>query len=189
MTTTLSKAEQLAALYALYNQCTACPLGTAGRKQVVFGKGNPESSVVIIGEAPGSQEDEQGKPFVGRSGQLLTRTLASIGVHVEDVYITNIAKCRPPNNRPPTEFESTTCGTLLLKRQLDIMQPKIICTLGATAFYYFCGNLQTITKARGQIFKVKDFLLLPTYHPAYLLRNNSMLPIFQKDLQTVFTYI
>lgn len=180
------KKQQLEKLYNLFNNCTQCPLGALGRTQVVFGTGNPESKVIIIGEGPGAQEDLQGEPFVGRSGQLLTTALKQLGIEREDIYITNIVKCRPPENRAPLPTETLTCTNLLLKKQLSIIQPEIICTLGATAFTYFCGTSSSISKARGTFFSVKNYTVLPTYHPAYLLRNPKMLPIFIADLQKVF---
>jgi len=182
-----TKKQQLDHLYSLFNNCTNCPLGSLGRINVVFGSGNPDSKIVIIGEGPGAQEDLQGKPFVGRSGQLLTKVLEHCGARREDVYITNIVKCRPPLNRAPAPIEVMTCTNLLLKKQLSIIKPDIICTLGATAFTYFCGTERTISQSRGKVFTVKEYNILPTYHPAYLLRNPKMLPIFISDLEKVFS--
>lgn len=181
-----TKKQQLEHLYNLFNNCTQCPLGSLGRKNVVFGSGNPESKIVFVGEAPGAQEDAQGKPFVGRSGQLLTKALQCCGINREDIYITNIVKCGPPLNRTPTRNEIMTCTDLLLKKQLSIIKPELICTLGTTAFNYFCGTSHTISQSRGKIFTTNEFHVLPTYHPAYLLRNPKMLPIFVDDLKKVF---
>lgn len=181
-----TKKQQLEELYNLFNNCTQCPLGSLGRENIVFGAGNPDSKIVFIGEGPGAQEDLQGKPFVGRSGQLLTKVLELCGTRREDIYITNIVKCRPPLNRAPAPIEVTTCTNLLLKKQLSIIKPDIICTLGATAFTFFCGNSETISQSRGKIFTFKEYNILPTYHPAYLLRNPKMLPIFISDLEKVF---
>lgn len=182
----ISKKQQLEQLYKLFNNCTKCPLGTLGRQNIVFGTGNPDSPVVLIGEGPGAKEDLEAKPFIGRSGQLLTKVLEQCGLSRDDIYITNIVKCRPPLNRAPTQLEAMTCTNLLLNKQLSIINPQVICTLGATAFTYFCGTGQTISESRGKIFKAKEYNVLPTYHPAYVLRNPKMLPIFASDLKKVF---
>ena len=182
-----TKKQQLEQLYSLFNNCTRCPLGSLGRTNVVFGSGNPDSKIVFVGEGPGAQEDQQGKPFVGKSGQLLTKVLEHCDINREDIYITNIVKCRPPLNRAPIPLEIMTCTNLLLKKQLSIIQPDIICTLGATAFTYFCGTSRTISQSRGNIFVVKEYNVLPTYHPAYLLRNPKMLPIFVSDIKKLFS--
>src|SRR5205823_4093975 len=124
-------------LYKPYKKCLQCPLGTLGRTNVVFGEGNSDADLMLIGEAPGRYEDEQSKPFVGRSGKLLNRTLELVGLKRNDVFITNIVKCRPPNNRKPLPLESTTCKNILLFNQIKIIRPHIICTLGASALQGF----------------------------------------------------
>src|SRR5579872_2582777 len=127
------KQQLLDQLYAPYRNCTMCPLGTLGRTNVVFGEGNPDADLLFIGEGPGAAEDAQGRPFVGRSGKLLTKTLEGLGIKREDVFITNIVKCRPPENRAPTPVEAGICTNLFLYNQIKIIRPKVICVLGATA--------------------------------------------------------
>lgn len=179
------KQSLLDALYAPYKNCTMCPLGTLGRTNVVFGEGNPDADILFIGEGPGASEDEQGRPFVGRSGKLLTKTLEGLGVQRADVFITNIVKCRPPNNRPPTPQEATTCTSLFLFNQLKIIRPSIICALGSTALKSLFGQEIKISKVRGTIMRWDDYPLIPTYHPAYILRNASELKTFVQDLALV----
>lgn len=179
------KQQLLDALYQPYKKCVACPLGTLGRTNVVFGEGNPDADLMFIGEAPGQEEDKQGRPFVGRSGQLLNRVLDLVGLSRDDVFITNIVKCRPPNNRKPTPEESMTCKKLLLKKQIQIIRPQVICTLGAAAIQGLIDqyNLK-ITKIRGTEYTYEDTRVLPTYHPAYILRNPKELQTLIKDIQT-----
>ena len=172
----------LETLYAPYHQCQACPLGSLGRTHVVFGQGNPNASLMFIGEAPGRDEDLQGQPFVGRSGQLLNRVLEAIEIKRENVFITNIVKCRPPNNRQPLANEMDNCKKILLNHQIKIIQPKVICTLGASALSGLTNNPCKITQIRGQKLLYNDILLIPTYHPAYILRNPKELLQFAKDL-------
>ncbi|MGE0206453.1 MAG: uracil-DNA glycosylase [Candidatus Babeliales bacterium] len=173
-------------LYAPYKQCTACPLGTLGRTHVVFGEGNPDAKVVIIGEGPGQKEDELNKPFVGRSGQLLNRTLEHIGIQRSDIFITNVVKCRPPGNRAPTLQEATTCKNLLLFKQLKIIRPQFICTLGASALESLLDQKVKMTQMRGKFSSWNTIKLFPTFHPAYILRNPRELPTFIHDLKTLF---
>ncbi len=186
---TLSKQDQLNALYDQYRACTACPLGFAGRTQVVFGRGNPEASLVIIGEGPGRDEDLQGKPFVGRSGKLLNLVLEQNGIGQDQIYITNIVKCRPPENRAPFPIESATCKNLLLFKQLQIIKPAIICTLGSVAIRELLERPVAITKERGQLLKINNTFIVPTYHPAYILRNNSQLENFFLDIKKVAEFL
>lgn len=179
----MTKQQQLDALYAPYKKCTQCPLGNLGRINVVFGSGNPDARLMFIGEAPGKEEDIQNNPFVGRSGQLLNRALNAANIKREDVFITNIVKCRPPKNRRPTPQESTTCKNLLLLNQIKIIQPRVICTLGSTAIQELLSmpKLQ-ITDIRGKTQKIDNITIVPTYHPAYILRNPSKLEILINDL-------
>jgi DNA polymerase len=179
----MTKQEQLNALYAPYKKCQQCPLANLGRTNVVFGSGNPDAELMFIGEGPGRDEDIQGFPFVGRSGQLLTRALNSIGIKREDVFITNIVKCRPPNNRRPTPQESATCKNLLLFNQIKIINPLVICTLGSVAIQELLAmpDLQ-ISTIRGKPRALDDTIIIPTYHPAYILRNPAMLEVLIKDL-------
>jgi uracil-DNA glycosylase family 4 len=176
------KQQQLDALYAPYMQCQQCPLATQGRTTVVFGRGNPDARMVIIGEAPGKQEDESGEPFVGRSGKLLTQLCNEIGITQADIFITNVVKCRPPQNRKPLPIEISTCKKILLHKQLDIIQPTIICTLGAVATQGILNQSLKITAHRGVPIEYNTMLVMPTYHPAYALRNPKERETLKKDL-------
>lgn len=178
------KKQLLDDLYAPYKNCTLCPLGGMGRKNVVFGRGNPDANLLFIGEGPGRDEDEQGSPFVGRSGRLLSKTLDALGIDESEVYITNIVKCRPPNNRAPLPHEASICTKLLLEKQLQIIRPEIVCTLGASALQSFLGEAISISKARGIMHHHKNLKLFPTFHPAYILRNGTKLKEFAQDIQT-----
>lgn len=165
--------EQLAELKKKYHACTQCPLATQGRTNVVFGHGNPKAELMLIGEGPGRDEDLQALPFVGRAGKLLTKIIEAMGMKREDVYISNVVKCRPPHNRAPLPSESEICKHAILFREIDIIKPKIICTLGATATQELLGKPISITKMRGTFIDFHGSLLMPTFHPAYLLRNPS----------------
>lgn len=165
------KQKLLDELYAPFNNCTQCPLGTLGRTTVVFGEGNANATLMFVGEGPGRDEDEQGRPFVGRSGRLLTRALEIAEIGRESVYITNIVKCRPPGNRTPLPNESGICKRLLLFNQIKIIRPKIICTLGACALQELTDKTYQITKIRGTPFVHDTYTIVPTLHPAYILRN------------------
>lgn len=162
----------LTALAAHCQACQRCALA-AGRTHVVVSRGNPQAPLLIIGEGPGQQEDEQGKPFVGKSGQLLDKILASVELDpARDVYICNIVKCRPPGNRVPTPDEMAACKGYLLE-QIRLVNPQIILLTGATAVKGILGLKEGITKIRGQWFEWQDRLCMPIFHPAYLLRNQS----------------
>ena len=162
----------LTALAAHCQACQRCGLA-AGRTHVVVSRGNPQASLLIIGEGPGQQEDEQGKPFVGKSGQLLDKILAAVELDpARDVYICNIVKCRPPGNRVPTPDEMAACKGYLLE-QIRLVNPQIILLTGATAVKGILGLKEGITKIRGQWFEWQDRLCMPIFHPAYLLRNQS----------------
>jgi uracil-DNA glycosylase family 4 len=150
--------------------CTRCKLCTQGRKQVVFGVGNPTAELMFVGEAPGSDEDEQGVPFVGRAGQLLTKIIEAIEMRREDVYIANVIKCRPPGNRNPEPDEVLTCEPFLFQ-QIDIVQPKVVVALGKFAAQSLLRTDTPITKLRGQVHPFRGAVLVPTFHPAYLLRS------------------
>jgi uracil-DNA glycosylase family 4 len=150
--------------------CTRCKLCTQGRKQVVFGVGNPTAELMFVGEAPGSDEDEQGVPFVGRAGQLLTKIIEAIDMRREDVYIANVIKCRPPGNRNPEPDEVLTCEPFLFQ-QIDIVQPKVVVALGKFAAQSLLRTDTPITKLRGQVHPFRGAVLVPTFHPAYLLRS------------------
>lgn len=162
----------LTALAAHCQACQRCGLG-AGRTHVVVSRGNPQAPLLIIGEGPGQQEDEQGKPFVGKSGQLLDKIMASVELDpARDVYICNIVKCRPPGNRVPTPTEVAACKGYLLE-QIRLVNPQIILLTGATAVKGILGLKEGITKIRGQWFEWEGRLCMPIFHPAYLLRNQS----------------
>jgi uracil-DNA glycosylase family 4 len=183
----LYKQKLLDALYAPYKNCTACPLASLGRKTIVFGDGNANAKLMFIGEGPGKDENIQGRPFVGRSGQLLTKILETIGLNRADVFITNVVKCRPPKNRAPLPTESTMCKSILLLKQIEIIRPKIICTLGASATQELLNKPIEITKVRGTRFKLDECTVIPTYHPAYALRNPNKLAILIQDIQQAYT--
>jgi uracil-DNA glycosylase len=168
-----SEAEALAALKDdIGADCCRCKLAGLGRTQVVFGVGNPRAELMFVGEAPGADEDIQGEPFVGRAGQLLTKIIEAIGMRREDVFIANVLKCRPPNNRNPEPDEVEQCEPFL-HRQIDIVKPKVIVALGKFAAQCLLKTNTPITRLRGQEFKYRDAILMPTYHPAYLLRTPS----------------
>lgn len=178
------KQQLLEQLYAPYQQCMQCPLGSLGRTKMVFGDGNPDARLMLIGEAPGKDEDEQGKPFVGRSGKLLTQVLEALGLNRQTIYITNIIKCRPPDNRKPTPTESSTCKNILLLNQIKIIRPKVVCTLGASSLQgLLAKDAIQITKIRGIPLTFEDTILVPTYHPAYILRNPKELKFLEQDLK------
>jgi DNA polymerase len=150
--------------------CTRCKLHTLGRTQVVFGVGNPQARLMFVGEAPGADEDEQGIPFVGRAGQLLTKIIEAIDLRREDVYIANVIKCRPPQNRNPEPDEVATCEPFLFK-QIDAIKPTVIVALGKFGAQTLLRTDDPISRLRGRVFDYRGAKLIPTFHPAYLLRN------------------
>ena len=153
-------------------ECTSCNLSET-RKNVVVGKGNESAQVVIIGEGPGEQEDNTGLPFVGRAGKMLDTALSSVDIDpLEDCYITNIVKCRPPNNRKPSAVESEACMPWL-NEQINLLKPKIIILAGSTAVQSFLGIDEPISKIRGQWIEKDNIKYMPIFHPSYLLRNPS----------------
>lgn len=172
------KAQLLAPLRERIRTCTLCPHLASSRTQTVFGVGNPDAEVMFIGEAPGADEDAQGEPFVGRAGQLLTRIIETMGFARSDVYIANILKCRPDmpkgasGNRPPTADEMQTCLPYL-REQIDIVQPKMLVALGATAVEGLLGFRGTMRELRGKWREYNGTPLMITYHPSYLLRNQT----------------
>jgi len=169
----------LASLRAQALACTKCPHLVKSRKHVVFGVGNPRAELMFVGEAPGADEDEQGEPFVGAAGQLLTKMIQTMGLRRQDVYIANVLKCRPDTpgqtsgNRKPTPQEMVTCLPWL-EKQIDIIKPKVLVALGATALEGLTNQKVAITKERGVWRNYRGIPLMPTYHPAYLLRNQSI---------------
>ena len=164
--------------------CSRCKLHTLGRKQVVFGVGNPNADLMFVGEAPGADEDIQGEPFVGRAGQLLTKIIEAIDLKREDVYIANVIKCRPPGNRNPEPDEVEQCEPFLF-RQIDAIRPKVIVALGKFAAQCLLKTDAPITRIRGREFAYRDAVLIPTYHPAYLLRNPSAKKDVWEDMKRV----
>ena len=152
--------------------CHLCSLSKS-RHKVVFGEGNTHADVMFIGEGPGATEDSTGRPFVGRAGELLTKMIENVLlIPRSEVYIANIVKCRPPGNRVPTESEAFTCRPYLFK-QIELIQPRIIVTLGATAYRYMTNDESPISRVRGNAIETDHYTLIPTFHPSYLLRNPS----------------
>ncbi len=164
--------------------CTRCRLSKQGRKQIVFGVGNPKADLMFIGEAPGADEDQQGEPFVGRAGQLLTNMIKAMGLRREDVYIANIIKCRPPGNRTPERDECETCSPFLM-RQIAAIRPKAIVALGAVAAKTLLAINAPMSEFRGRWFDFRGTKLAVTYHPAFLLRDPRQKKETWKDLQMV----
>ncbi len=164
-----SAVETLDVIRSEMTGCRRCPL-CAGRSTIVFGVGNPRARLVFVGEGPGSEEDRRGEPFVGAAGKRLDRWIARIGLRREDVYIANIVKCRPPGNRAPVPDEAEACLPYLL-RQIRAIRPEIVCTLGATALNFLLGVEEKITRVRGRWRERDGVPVLPTYHPAFILRN------------------
>jgi DNA polymerase len=163
--------------------CKRCKLHKK-RRNIVFGEGNPDARLVFVGEAPGADEDIQGKPFVGKAGQLLTRIIQAINLKRSDVYIANIIKCRPPSNRDPEDDEIQTC-LAFLKKQLEIIQPRIICALGRVAAQTLLETDMGITEIRGKFHLMGNIKVMPTYHPSYLLRNQAKKKEVWEDMQLV----
>ncbi len=165
----IDRIDSLDALYEKYHRCTACALGHK-RKNFVFGSGNENADVMFVGEAPGAHEDEQGQPFVGAAGKLLTRILNAIGFARDEVYITNILKCRPPNNRDPQPDEIDACDAIL-KEQIRLVRPRLICALGRVAAQALLKTTGSIRTLRGRFHEYHGVKLLVTYHPSGLLHN------------------
>jgi len=174
----------LAEVRADIGDCTRCKLHRLGRSQIVFGVGNPEADLMFVGEAPGADEDIQGVPFVGRAGQLLTKIIEAIGMKREDVYIANVIKCRPPQNRNPEPDEVETCEPFLF-RQIDSIKPKVIVALGKFGAQTLLRTLEPISRLRGRVFEYRGAKLIPTFHPAYLLRNPSSKRDVWEDMKLV----
>ena len=178
-----SASESLDAIRADLGDCTRCKLHT-GRTNIVFGEGNPHASLMFAGEGPGADEDASGRPFVGAAGQLLDRIIESIGLRREDVYIANVVKCRPPGNRAPERDEATTCQPFL-HRQIAAVSPKVIVVLGNTPLESLLGFKGGITKLRGKFHEFKGIPVMPTFHPAYLLRDPSKKRDVWEDIKLV----
>jgi len=180
----LTPVDALAAVRADIGDCTRCKLHTLGRSQIVFGVGNPQADLMFVGEAPGAEEDIQGVPFVGRAGQLLTKIIEAINLKREDVYIANVIKCRPPQNRNPEPDEVETCEPFLFQ-QIDIIKPKVIVALGKFGAQTLLRTLDPISRLRGRVFDYRGAKLIPTFHPAYLLRNPSSKREVWEDMKLV----
>lgn len=161
--------KSLDGIRAELGDCTRCKLHD-GRTTLVFGAGRADADLMFVGEAPGRDEDQQGEPFVGRAGQLLTRIIESIGLTREQVYIANVIKCRPPQNRNPEPDEVETCEPFLFQ-QLDVIRPRVVVALGAFAVRTLLRSDQSISRLRGQVFDYRGAKLVPTFHPAFLLRS------------------
>lgn len=163
--------------------CTRCGL-CKSRTNIVFGVGNPNADLMFIGEAPGRDEDLQGEPFVGRAGQLLTDIIRAMGLSRKDVYIANIVKCRPPENRNPSRDEIETCRPFL-EKQIEAVKPKVICALGNISVQALLDTKEGISRLRGRFHDYRGIMVMPTFHPAYLLRNAAEKATVWKDMQLV----
>ena len=177
----------LAEVREALGECTRCKLH-AHRRQIVFGVGNPRASLAFVGEAPGADEDAQGEPFVGRAGQLLTKIIEAMGMHREDVYICNIIKCRPPNNRTPEADEIVACQPFLLQ-QLRAIGPRFICALGGPAAQTLLQTKEPISRLRGRFHDYHGIPLLPTFHPAFLLRNPNEKKTVWEDMKLLLRHM
>lgn len=190
MGTTDSKsypAESLDELRQLLGDCTRCQLCQA-RTKLVFGYGDPGADLMFVGEAPGRAEDAQGLPFVGPAGKLLDELLAGIGMHRSEVYITNVVKCRPPGNRDPQPVEVEMCNPFL-KRQIELIKPKVVCQLGRIAGALMMGHPIQISKIHGQRFLGPGYFNVPVFHPAAALRTPSTLTLLREDFEKLKGYL
>jgi uracil-DNA glycosylase len=176
-----SRAEALRAIQYEIGDCTRCAL-SAGRNKIVFGDGDPNARLMFVGEGPGADEDAQGLPFVGRAGQLLNNMIAAMGLKREQVYIANIVKCRPPQNRVPEPEEAHTCSPFLFQ-QIDVIRPEVIVALGSTAATYLLGAKASLSSLRGRLHSIRGARVIVTYHPAYLLRDPRQKKEAWQDLQ------
>jgi DNA polymerase len=182
--TTNDAATELARIEARAKVCVKCGELSRCRHSVVFGVGSPRAEIMFVGEAPGHDEDMQGEPFVGRAGELLTKIISAMGYKREDVYIANVLKCRPPQNRTPLPDEISNCLPYLLS-QIELIQPKVIVALGATAVRALLDVQLGITKMRGHWYTFRDIPIMPTFHPAYLLRNPPAKKEVWEDMKAV----
>ena len=180
--------RELKELEASLEGCTRCKLAE-GRTKLVFGEGSPTADLMFVGEGPGRDEDIQGRPFVGRAGQLLTRIINAMKLKRSDVYIANIVKCRPPKNRNPEPDEVAACKPFLMK-QIEIIRPKVICALGSVAFQNLMDTKASISKFRGTLYPWRDgILIMPTFHPAFLLRNPAKKRDVWEDVQVIMKFL
>ncbi len=168
--------------------CERCKLAQLGRSQVVFGVGNPHASIMFVGEAPGFNEDQKGEPFVGAAGKLLNDLLASADLSRDQIYIANVIKCRPPNNRDPEQDEVDTCKPFLLQ-QIQLIRPKLVCTLGNWATQTLLERKIGITKVKAQAFYMKDFVIFPLLHPAAALHQGNLLPALKEDFKKLKEFL
>jgi uracil-DNA glycosylase family 4 len=182
-----SKVQTLEEVRRELGDCQRCKLHRT-RRTIVFGEGNEKAKLMFIGEGPGYDEDVQGRPFVGKAGQLLTKIIQSIRLQREEVYIANIIKCRPPQNRNPEPDEIRSCYPFLLK-QIQAIQPKIICALGTFAAQTLLDTQAKITGLRGRIFELKGIKVFPTYHPAFLLRNPERKREVWEDMKQIYEWM
>ncbi len=181
--TEVSAADRLIGIRTEIGDCTRCKLHT-GRTNLVFGVGSPEADVMFVGEGPGADEDEQGEPFVGRAGQLLTQIIKAMGFAREDVYIANVVKCRPPNNRNPEPDEIAQCSPFL-QAQITSIKPKVIVALGKFAAQTLLGTETPISRLRGRFHELGDTVVMPTFHPSYLLRTPAAKRDVWEDMKMV----
>lgn len=170
------------------HDCQRCKLAKLGRTKVVFGVGNPNASIMFVGEAPGFNEDQQGEPFVGAAGKLLDKLLESAGLSRSQVYIANVIKCRPPNNRDPEQDEVDTCKPFLLQ-QIEVINPKLVCTLGNWATQTILEKKVGITKVKGQAIKLERFVVFPLLHPAAALHQGNLLDTLKDDFKKLKAYL
>jgi len=175
-------------LNASLHNCQRCKLAKLGRTKVVFGTGNPNASIMFVGEAPGFNEDQLGEPFVGAAGKLLDKLLESAGLSRAQVYIANVIKCRPPNNRDPEPDEVETCKPFLLQ-QIEMIQPKLVCTLGNWATQTILEKKVGITKVKGQAIKLERFVVFPLLHPAAALHQGNLLETLHEDFKKLKAYL
>ncbi|MBA3070892.1 MAG: uracil-DNA glycosylase [Nitrospirae bacterium] len=187
LNSSLEKVETLRALREEIGDCQRCKL-SKGRKNIVFGEGSVDAKIIFIGEGPGEDEDIQGRPFVGKAGQLLTKLIEKMGFKREDVYIGNIVKCRPPFNRDPEEDEINACSPFI-KKQAEIISPKVIVSLGRISTQTLIGLKIPIGKLRGKFYHFENIPLMPTFHPSYLLRNPKDKWLVWEDAQKVLEKI
>lgn len=172
---------------SLHN-CQRCKLAKLGRTQVVFGVGNPHASIMFVGEAPGFHEDQQGEPFVGAAGKLLNDLLSSAGLSRDQIYITNVIKCRPPNNRDPEPDEVEKCKPFLMQ-QIRIIRPKLVCTLGNWATQTLLERKVGITKVKAQAFYMQDFVIFPLLHPAAALHQGNLMDTLKADFKKLKEFL
>ena len=188
MATAAERREELKAVWEQARTCTRCPQLASTRTTVVFGSGNADADLMFVGEAPGANEDKQGLPFVGQAGRLLDTLLGEIDLTRGDVFVANVLKCRPPGNRTPERDEVATCEQFLF-RQLAFIQPKIIVALGSPAFQCLLRTKETITRARGNWRDWNGIKVMPTFHPAYLLRSPEKKREAWDDMKKVRDYL